>query len=123
MLDGMVAGVAVTSDDIATELARRRLGYGRGARMKFEADKVTIIGGVRHGRTMGGPIAIEVDNTEWPKWQTVMSADPVDEAELADLARNAPLTTRPGIFVSRPGSAGSGLRFALISATRAALMS
>ncbi|NMN93594.1 chorismate synthase [Antrihabitans stalactiti] len=97
MLDGMVAGVAVTSDDIATELARRRLGYGRGARMKFEADKVTIIGGVRHGRTMGGPIAIEVGNTEWPKWQTVMSADPVDEAELADLARNAPLTRpRPG---------------------------
>ncbi|WP_307829434.1 chorismate synthase [Antrihabitans stalagmiti] len=97
LLDGMVAGVEVTTDDIAGELARRRLGYGRGARMKFEADKVTIIGGVRHGKTMGGPIAIEVANTEWPKWQTVMSSDPVDEAELADLARNAPLTRpRPG---------------------------
>ena len=92
-----MAGVEVTSDDIAAQLARRRLGYGRGARMKFEADKVTIIGGVRHGRTMGGPVAIEVGNTEWPKWETVMAADPVDPAELADLARNAPLTRpRPG---------------------------
>ncbi len=97
ILDGMVAGVEVTSDEISAQLARRRLGYGRGARMKFEADKVTIVGGVRHGRTMGGPVAIEVANSEWPKWTTVMSADPVDPAELADLARNAPLTRpRPG---------------------------
>ena len=97
LLEGMVAGVEVTSDDIAAQLARRRLGYGRGARMKFEADKVTLVGGVRHGRTMGGPVAIEIANTEWPKWDTVMSADPVDEAELAELARNAPLTRpRPG---------------------------
>lgn len=97
LLDGMVAGVEVTSQEIADQLARRRLGYGRGARMKFEADKVTILGGVRHGKTMGGPIAIEVGNTEWPKWETVMSADPVDESVLADLARNAPLTRpRPG---------------------------
>lgn len=93
----MVAGVEVTSDDIAVQLARRRLGYGRGARMKFEADKVTLTGGVRHGRTMGGPVAIEVGNTEWPKWEQVMSADPVDESVLADLARNSPLTRpRPG---------------------------
>ncbi|MFC4602704.1 chorismate synthase [Rhodococcus kronopolitis] len=97
LLDGMVAGVEVTTDEIATQLARRRLGYGRGARMAFEADKVTVLGGVRHGRTMGGPIAIEVGNTEWPKWETVMSSDPVDEALLKDLARNAPLTRpRPG---------------------------
>ncbi|MGF0309986.1 chorismate synthase [Rhodococcus sp. 14-2483-1-1] len=97
ILEGMVAGVEVTSDDIASQLARRRLGYGRGARMKFEADKVTLTGGVRHGRTMGGPVAIEVGNTEWPKWEQVMSADPVDEAVLADLARNSPLTRpRPG---------------------------
>ncbi len=97
ILEGMVAGVEVTSDDIATQLARRRLGYGRGARMKFEADKVTFIGGVRHGRTLGGPIAIEIGNTEWPKWEQVMSADPVDESVLADLARNSPLTRpRPG---------------------------
>ncbi|QCB51047.1 chorismate synthase [Rhodococcus sp. PAMC28707] len=97
ILEGMVAGVEVTSDDIADQLARRRLGYGRGARMKFEADKVTITGGVRHGRTIGGPIAIEVGNTEWPKWEQVMSADPVDPSVLDALARNAPLTRpRPG---------------------------
>ncbi|RDI50680.1 chorismate synthase [Nocardia mexicana] len=92
-----MAGVEVTSADIAAQLARRRLGYGRGARMKFEADKVTVIGGVRHGRTMGGPVAIEIANSEWPKWTQVMASDPVDEAELAELARNAPLTRpRPG---------------------------
>lgn len=97
MLDGMVAGVEVTSDEIASQLARRRLGYGRGARMSFEKDVVTVVGGVRHGRTMGGPVAIEVANSEWPKWETVMASDPVDEAVLKDLARNAPLTRpRPG---------------------------
>lgn len=97
LVEGMVAGVEVTSKDIAANLARRRLGYGRGARMKFEADKVTVIGGVRHGRTMGGPVAIEIGNTEWPKWEQVMAADPVDEVELAGVARNAPLTRpRPG---------------------------
>ena len=96
VIEGMVAGVRVTSDDIAAELKRRRLGYGRGARMKFEADEVTILAGVRHGVTLGGPIAIQIGNTEWPKWETVMAADPVDEADL-DVARNAPLTRpRPG---------------------------
>jgi chorismate synthase len=96
MVEGMVAGVHVTSDDIAGQLARRRLGYGRGARMKFEQDQVTVLAGVRHGLTLGGPIAIEIGNTEWPKWETVMAADPVDPAEL-DVARNAPLTRpRPG---------------------------
>lgn len=97
ILEGLPARVEVTSDDIAGHLARRRLGAGRGARMKFEADQVTVLGGVRHGLTMGGPIAIQVGNSEWPKWTTVMSADPVDEEELAGLARNAPLTRpRPG---------------------------
>ena len=97
LLEGMVAGVEVTSDDVSAQLARRRLGYGRGARMKFEADKVTLVGGVRHGRTMGGPVAIEVANSEWPKWTEVMSADPVDADALAGMARNAPLTRpRPG---------------------------
>ena len=97
VVEGMVAGVHVTSDDIAGQLARRRLGYGRGARMKFEQDQVTMLAGVRHGVTLGGPIAIEVGNTEWPKWETVMAADPVDPAELEDSARNAPLTRpRPG---------------------------
>ena len=96
VVEGMVAGVHLTSGDISTQLARRRLGYGRGARMKFEADQVTMLAGVRHGITLGGPIAIEVGNTEWPKWETVMAADPVDAAAL-DVARNAPLTRpRPG---------------------------
>lgn len=99
MVEGMVAGVAVTSADIADQLARRRLGYGRGARMKFEADAVTVLSGVRHGVTLGGPIAVEIGNTEWPKWETVMSTDPVDPAQLESEggARNAPLTRpRPG---------------------------
>ncbi|MFT4087073.1 MAG: chorismate synthase [Gordonia sp. (in: high G+C Gram-positive bacteria)] len=97
MVEGMVAGVEVTSSDIGEQLARRRLGYGRGARMKFEADKVTVVGGIRHGLTMGGPVAIEIGNTEWPKWEQVMSADPVDAEELEGSARNAPLTRpRPG---------------------------
>jgi chorismate synthase len=68
VLEGMVAGVQVTSTDIGDQLARRRLGYGRGARMKFERDQVSVLAGVRHGSTLGGPIAIEIGNTEWPKW-------------------------------------------------------
>jgi chorismate synthase len=97
ILEGLPAHVQVTSADIADALARRRLGYGRGARMKFEQDEVTITGGVRHGETLGGPVAIQVGNTEWPKWEQVMSADPVDPAELEALARNAALTRpRPG---------------------------
>src|SRR6187549_3604001 len=97
VLEGLPAHVQVTSADIVDALARRRLGYGRGARMKFEQDQVDVIGGLRHGRTLGSPIAIRVGNTEWPKWEKVMSADPVDEAELEALARNAALTRpRPG---------------------------
>ena len=97
VLEGMPAHVEVTSADIVDALARRRLGYGRGARMKFEQDQVDIIGGLRHGKTLGSPVAIRVGNTEWPKWEKVMSADPVDEAELEELARNAALTRpRPG---------------------------
>ena len=97
ILEGLPAHVRVTSDDITAALARRRLGYGRGARMKFEADEVTILGGLRHGETIGAPIAIQVGNTEWPKWEKVMSPDPVDPVELEALARNAALTRpRPG---------------------------
>jgi len=97
ILEGLPAHVQITSADIAEALARRRLGYGRGARMKFEQDEVTLTGGVRHGETMGGPVAIEIGNTEWPKWEKVMAADPVDQAELDALARNAALTRpRPG---------------------------
>ena len=95
--EGVPAGVEITSADVAAALARRRAGYGRGARMKFEQDEVELTGGVRHGRTLGGPVAIRVGNTEWPKWETVMAPDPVPAEELADLARNAPLTRpRPG---------------------------
>ena len=97
ILEGLPAHVRVTTADLADALARRRLGVGRGARMKFEADAVTILGGVRHGETQGGPVAIQVGNTEWPKWETVMAADPVAEEVLAEQARNAPLTRpRPG---------------------------
>jgi len=97
ILEGLPARVPVTSELIADDLRRRRLGAGRGARMAFEQDEVRILGGVRHGLSMGGPVAIEVGNSEWPKWETVMSADPVDAAELEGLARNAPLTRpRPG---------------------------
>ncbi len=97
VIEGLPAGIEVTTADVRAALARRRLGYGRGARMKFEQDEVSFLGGVRHGRTMGGPVAIEVANTEWPKWETVMAADPVDPDLLAAQARNAPLTRpRPG---------------------------
>jgi chorismate synthase len=97
VLEGVPAGVEVASADLADALARRRLGYGRGARMSFERDQVELLGGVRHGRTLGSPVAVRVGNTEWPKWEQVMSPDPVDEAVLVGLARNAPLTRpRPG---------------------------
>lgn len=106
VLEGVPAGVEITTDDIRAVLARRRLGHGRGARMKFEQDEVRLLGGVRHGRTMGGPVAVEIGNTAWPKWQTVMSPDPVDPSLLEvdagtgdhrELARNKPLTRpRPG---------------------------
>ncbi len=96
-LEGLPSGVPVTTELVADALARRRLGYGRGARMSFERDEVTFLGGVRHGLTLGSPVAIMVGNTEWPKWEKVMAADPVDPEELAGLARNAPLTRpRPG---------------------------
>jgi chorismate synthase len=97
ILEGLPAGVCVTSGDIAEALRRRRLGHGRGARMKFEQDEIDILGGVRHGRTQGGPVAIQVGNTEWPKWETVMAADPVDPEVLAAQARSTPLSRpRPG---------------------------
>lgn len=97
VLEGMVAGVEITTKELAAELARRRLGHGRGARMKFEADALEVIGGIRHGVTQGGPVAVRIGNSEWPKWETVMAADPVDPELIANRARNAPLTRpRPG---------------------------
>ena len=105
-LEGLPAGVRVTTKDVASALTRRRLGFGRGARMKFENDEVEFLGGVRHGVTMGSPVAIRIGNTEWPKWETVMSPDPVSDAAFAaaddvnaekEIARNRPLTRpRPG---------------------------
>ena len=97
ILEGLPAGIRITTDDVADDLARRRLGTGRGARMTFERDEVDLVGGVRHGETMGGPVAVLVGNTEWPKWETVMSPDPVPADVLEGLARNAALTRpRPG---------------------------
>jgi chorismate synthase len=97
VLEGLPADVAITSAQVAEVLARRRLGYGRGARMSFEQDEVAFLSGVRHGRTLGSPITVRVGNTEWPKWEHVMSADPVDQEVLEGLARNAALTRpRPG---------------------------
>ena len=97
VLEGLPAGVSVSMDEIIHDLKRRRSGYGRGARMSFEQDVVAITGGVRHGVTLGSPIAIDIENTEWPKWETVMSAEPVPAEVLEKQARNAPLTRpRPG---------------------------
>ncbi len=106
ILEGLPAGVAVDSTTVQAALARRRLGYGRGARQKFEADELAILGGIRHGLSIGAPIALQIGNSEWPKWQTVMSPDPVPAADLAgandvnapnEIARNRPLTRpRPG---------------------------
>jgi chorismate synthase len=97
IIEGIPSHVQITTADIDNELARRRLGFGRGARQNFEADKVTITGGVRLGLSQGGPIAVEVANSEWPKWEKVMSADPIADEEISKLARNAALTRpRPG---------------------------
>ncbi len=96
VLEGLPAGVPVLVEQLQADLARRRLGYGRGARMTFEQDEVSFSSGVRHGLSLGSPIAIRIANTEWPKWQEVMSAAPVDIAQLGK-GRGAALTRpRPG---------------------------
>jgi len=96
VLEGFPAGVPLTLGDVQADLARRRLGFGRGARMKFEADEVSLSAGIRHGLTQGGPVALRIANTEWPKWETVMSPHPVPEEELQG-GRAQPLTRpRPG---------------------------
>ncbi|MFJ1764540.1 chorismate synthase [Amycolatopsis sp. NPDC088138] len=97
VLEGMPAGVEVTTADVTGQLARRRLGFGRSPRMGFETDHIAFLGGVRHGLTQGGPVAVQIENAEWPKWEQVMAADPVDPEILEGLARNEPLTRpRPG---------------------------
>ena len=103
MIEGLPAGVRISTDDIVSALARRRLGYGRGARMKFEQDKVRLLTGVRHGLTLGSPVAIEIANTEWPKWTEVMSADALDhdlpreEFEQAKVGLVAGVRHRPAL--------------------------
>ena len=96
ILEGLPAGVPVTTEDVQNALARRRLGFGRGARMKFELDEVNLSGGVRHGLTQGGPVAITIQNTEWPKWEKIMSSDPVNESELEGARAEALTRPRPG---------------------------
>jgi len=101
IVEGLPAGLGVLAEDVGAELARRRLGYGRGPRMRFEADEVTLLGGVRHGRTLGSPVAIEVGNSEWPKWTEEMSPAPGSTAK--------PLTQpRPG-HADLPGMQKYGL--------------
>ena len=106
MIEGLPAGVEVGAKDLQAALSRRRLGYGRGARMAFEQDDVEFLGGLRHGVTLGSPLAVRIGNSEWPKWTTVMSPEAVSEEALAaaddvnavkEVARNKPLTRpRPG---------------------------
>jgi chorismate synthase len=96
VIEGFPAGVPITLEDVQADLARRRLGYGRGARMKFEADEVSLSGGIRHGMSQGGPVALRVANTEWPKWETVMSPHPVSDEELTGGRSTALTRPRPG---------------------------
>jgi chorismate synthase len=96
ILEGLPAGVPVSPEGIQADMQRRKLGYGRGARQKFEQDELTISGGIRFGHSMGSPIALRIGNTEWPRWVDVMSAVPVDPTTLPK-GRGAPLTRpRPG---------------------------
>ncbi len=89
IVEGLPAGLPITRDEIALELARRRLGHGRGPRMRVERDEVVVVGGVRHGRTLGSPVAIEIANSEWPKWEREMSPEPGEPERILT-------TPRPG---------------------------
>lgn len=97
ILEGLPAGIPISLDDVRADLARRKLGYGRGGRMKFEQDELTLSSGVRHGYTIASPLGIRIQNTEWPKWQQVMSPEPVTDPEVFNTGRGTPLTRpRPG---------------------------
>lgn len=106
LLEGLPAGVRVERSVVEEALARRRLGYGRGARMSFEADQLSFLGGMRHGLTLGSPVALQIANSEWAKWTAVMNPEPVDRSDLErandvgapqEVARNKALTRpRPG---------------------------
>lgn len=99
LVEGMPSGVPVLKEEIAHQLARRRLGYGRGARMKFEADELALLTGVVHGSSIGSPVAIQISNTEWPKWTTIMSAEPVDASD-PEVAKE--LSSGRGASLTRP---------------------
>lgn len=96
VLEGFPAGVPILEANIQADLARRRLGYGRGARMKFEADEISLSGGIRHGLSQGGPVALRIANTEWPKWETVMSPHPVANEDLQGGRATSLTRPRPG---------------------------
>jgi len=96
IIEGLPAGIQISTEDVKAALARRRLGYGRGARMKLEQDVATITAGVRHGLTMGGPVCVSIENTEWPKWSSIMSSDVVDPDELTGARAEALTRPRPG---------------------------
>ncbi|APT92445.1 chorismate synthase [Corynebacterium phocae] len=99
MVENLPSGIPVTAEEISHQLARRRLGYGRGARMKFEQDELTLLSGIVHGKTIGSPIAIMIGNSEWPKWTTIMSPHPLDPE---DPATQAALTSGRGAKLTRP---------------------
>lgn len=96
IIEGLPAGIEISTIDLAKALARRRLGYGRGARMKLELDEVSFTGGVRHGKTMGGPVSISIANTEWSKWEQIMSPDVVEVDKLSGARAEALTRPRPG---------------------------
>ncbi|MFC4139452.1 MULTISPECIES: chorismate synthase [unclassified Microbacterium] len=96
VMEGLPSGVPISAEGIQADLQRRKLGYGRGSRMKFEQDELTISGGVRHGLSLGSPVALRIGNTEWPKWTEVMNPAPVDLTDMSR-GRGAALTRpRPG---------------------------
>ncbi len=100
ILEGLPAGLAVSTPMLQAELARRRLGHGRSPRMDFELDELEVLGGVRHGKTLGSPVAVVIRNTEWPKWVDAMDPEPRDDIEAIRATGRGKKLTRP-----RPGHA------------------
>lgn len=96
IVEGIPAGMPLRADDVTRELVRRRAGYGRGARMRLEQDQLTILSGVRFGETLGSPIALQIENTEWDKWSAVMTPAPLDGAAAEQASTRAVTRVRPG---------------------------
>ena len=97
-VEGLPAGLGISSEELTRELARRRDGHGRSPRMDFEVDRFEIVGGVRHGRTLGGPVAVLIHNTEWPKWRDAMDPEPREDLDAIRTTGRGERLTRP-----RPG--------------------